>query len=127
MRAGRMKSVLEVLILSLALATAGIHFYLVLLIWNVAHRLDIVFSLNTLGYLALAAALLLPLPISLINDRKHLVHYAFIAYTAATIIAWYFMGTHSILAYADKAIEVFLIVALVLHLRITQKERAMTG
>lgn len=74
---------------------------------------DVLFTLNGLGYLAFLAALLRGFP----KGQQRLLHYGFIAFTLATIIAWVVMGGPSILAYVTKAAEVALVVLLWQRLR----------
>ncbi len=96
---------LQVGIIVLTLATAFIHFTLV-------HSLmDIAFILNGLGYLALLAALYLPIPF--LVDRHSLVRYALMGFAALTIIAWIALGDKTWwLGYVAKTIEIVLIVLL---------------
>jgi hypothetical protein len=102
----------------LTVATAAIHFYLV-------PDAGLMFVLNGLGYLALLVALLWP-PAFLrawLAGRERWVHYAFIAYTAVTILLWVAIGDKRFetflgqIGWTDKIIEALLIVALVLDLR----------
>jgi len=90
------------LVILLALFTALVHFSL--------NFPDVMFILNGLGYLALLAALYLPLPFA--KDNRRLVRWVFIGYTALTIVLWAIMGERNIKAYADKAAEVLLILCL---------------
>ncbi len=94
-------------IILLTIATAVIHFSLLFP--------DVLFILNGLGYLALLAALYLPIP-QLANYR-HWVRWALLGYTALTVILWVIMGSRTPLAYIDKAIEVILIILLWLESR----------
>ena len=97
------------LIAVLALATAAIHAYL-----NVRlGRLDVVFTLNALGYVALLVALLLPA----LAARRKTILLMFFVYTLVTIAGWVAMGDKSftvgaLVGWADKAIEVALAVLL---------------
>jgi hypothetical protein len=84
-------------IILLTLATAGIHFSLILPL----------FILNGLGYLTLLGGLYLPIP-ALANYRPW-VRWALLGFTALTVILWVIMGVRGPLAYIDKAIEVVLI------------------
>jgi hypothetical protein len=92
-------------IILLTVATAAIHFSLILPL----------FILNGLGYLVLLAGLYLPIP-ALANYRAW-VRWALLGYAALTIILWVIMGVRSPLAYIDKAIEVVLIVLLFMESR----------
>jgi len=78
---------------------------------------DIMFTLNGLGYIGLLGAFLLPIPIFQQNHR--MVWWAFIGYTALTIVLWVIMGdknfvagTSSAIGYYAKAAELILIVLL---------------
>lgn len=75
---------------------------------------DIMFTLNGLGYLALLAAYLLPIP--MFRERRSLVWWVFVGYTALTIILWVIMGeknfsasTSSMIGYYAKAAELLLL------------------
>jgi hypothetical protein len=76
---------------------------------------DPVFILNGLGYLTLLAALYLPVP--QLESRRHLVRWALVGFTALTIFLWILFGMRGPLGYADKAIEIFLILLLLLDAR----------
>jgi hypothetical protein len=99
---------LQIGIIILTLATAFIHVSLLFP--------NALFILNALGYLTLLAAYILP--IGLLQDRHGLVRWAFIAFTAVTILAWVAIGDKSwpagALGYATKVIEVLLITLLVI-------------
>ena len=87
---------LRVGIVVLTLATAQIHSSLG----------GLMFTLNAIGYAALAAAMVLPGPL---GQLRWLVRYALIGFTTATIAGWLAFGGRFELAYIDKAIEVALI------------------
>lgn len=93
---------IQIGIIILTLATAIIH--ITLLFPNT------LFILNGLGYIALLAALYLPIP--QLAGNRNLVRWALLAFAAVTIIAWIAIGARGPLAYATKAIEVVLIVLL---------------
>jgi hypothetical protein len=99
-------NVLKVGIAILAIATGLIHFSLALTDPSVR----VIFTLNLLGYLSFAAALLLPLPI--VRNYRRLVRYGFIGFTLLTIILWVFIGMRIPIAYVDKVIEVVLVILL---------------
>jgi hypothetical protein len=104
------RSVLRAAIVILGLATALIHLYL-----NIFYgEFSVLFTLNGLGYLALLAALFLN--VRFVANRRKLVHYLFIGYTVVTIVAWIAIGSRDMVAYADKVIEVLLVIALALSL-----------
>ena len=78
---------------------------------------DIVFTLNGLGYIGLLGAFLLP--ISFFQQNHKMVWWAFVGYTALTIVLWVIMGdknfvagTSSATGYYAKAAELVLIVLL---------------
>ncbi|MFQ5923870.1 MAG: hypothetical protein ACE5M4_13595 [Anaerolineales bacterium] len=72
---------------------------------------DLLFTLNGLGYLALLAAYFWKTPV--LERRRGLVRWAFIAFTAITILAWVAVGAREgIRPYLTKLDEVVLIVAL---------------
>ncbi len=97
----------QLVIVGLTLATALIHFTLLFP--------DPIFILNGLGYLALLAALYLPLP--QLKAQRSLIRPLLLAYTAGTVILWLVMGVRSPLAFVNKAIEIALIVLLWLESR----------
>lgn len=102
---------LRVAILVLGLATALIHLSL-----NVfGERFVPMFTLNGLGYLALVAAALAPM--GWLDRRRELVLWAFMGYTALTILGWLAFGQRTPIAYADKIVEVLLVIALSQHRR----------
>lgn len=107
---------LRVGIALLTLATAGIHLYL-------SQTAGIMFVLNGLGYIGLLIALLVKFP--LLAGRERIIHYAFMGYTAVTILAWVAIGQKSLsdplgpIGYTTKAIELLLIGALWQHLHRT--------
>lgn len=90
---------LRVIALSLTMATAAIHLTMG----------GLLFTLNAIGYATLALALVLPGPIAPI---RWLVKLALLGFTLATIGGWLILGARFPLAYADKAIEVGLILIL---------------
>ncbi|MFU8771446.1 MAG: hypothetical protein ACNA8H_03390 [Anaerolineales bacterium] len=101
----------QVAIILLTLLTAGIHG----IVLNIQMQtIDPLFTLNALGYLALLAALYLPLPIA--KDNRPLVRWIFIGYTVLTVLVWVAIGDKSwpgdALGYITKLIEVFLILLL---------------
>jgi hypothetical protein len=92
-------------IVVLAVITSLVHLFLCL-----DSGFDIIFFMNFLGYLALTAAFILPIPIFQSYHRQ--VRWAFMAFTAITIIAWIFVGLRIWFAYPDKVIEAVLLVLL---------------
>ena len=91
--------VLRIVAVALTLITALIH----------AQLGGLMFTLNALGYLGLAAAMVLPGPFARI---RWLTRPALVAFTLATIGGWLLIGARFPLAYLDKAIEVLLVVFL---------------
>src|SRR5215213_4782350 len=100
-------SVLRIGIAVLTLATALIHLQL--------NFPDPVFILNGLGYLALLAALYLPVP--QLARYQNALRLALIGYTALTIFLWILLGARTPIGYIDKIIEVALISLLLLDAR----------
>jgi uncharacterized membrane protein YeiH len=101
------RGLLQIGIIILTLVTAVVH----LVILNVRMaRIDPPFILNGLGFLALLAALYLPLPI--VKERRSLVRWIFIGFTAITILAWAAIGSRDALGYLTKLDEVALIILL---------------
>lgn len=94
-------------IILLTLATIAIH----LIVLN-SRGIDILFTLNGLGYLGLLVLYFLPIPLA--QNNRNLVRWVFIGYTAVTILAWVFVGERALLGYATKAIEALLIILLLL-------------
>lgn len=97
----------QVAIVVLALATALIHISLAIPETMVA------FYLNGAGYIALVIALYLPL----LSRWKRLARILLIGYTLLTIVLWLLIGEQNLLAYADKLVEVLLVILLVLEWR----------
>ena len=93
---------LRVAVVALVVATAVIH----------ARLGGLLFTLNALGYLALATAMVLPGPFGRIRWMTRL---ALVGFTTATVVGWVLIGPRFPLAYLDKAIEVVLIVFLALE------------
>jgi hypothetical protein len=101
----------KIVIILLTIATALIHLTLAFTAMSQGDMTTFVmFLLNCIGYLVLLAAYYLPLPIA--RDYPKLVRWAFIAFTAVTIIGWVAIGSRDTIAYIDKLIEVVLIVLL---------------
>lgn len=98
---------IKIAILLLTLATLAIH----LIVLN-SGGIDILFTLNGLGYLVLLLLYFLPIPIA--QNNRNLIRWVFIGYTAVTILAWVFVGEPALLGYVTKAIEVLLIISLLL-------------
>lgn len=80
--------------------------------------LDQMLLLNGVGYLVLL--LVFWLGPSILGRRRWLIDVLLMVYALATIFVWYYVGMPNPmnLGYVSKAIEVVLIVALLLHLRV---------
>ena len=100
-------------IIILTLATALIHLTL--------NFPDVIFILNGLGYLTLVAALFLRVPIQFVSQNRAFVRWAFIAFTAITILGWLAIGDKTLpngmLGYITKVIEIILIALLFIETR----------
>jgi hypothetical protein len=88
---------LRLAIVALALSTGYIHSTLG----------GLLFTLNALGYLTAAVAMVIPLGIAV--RFRWFVRLGLIGYAATTIIAWAVQGPYFMTAYIAKAIEVALI------------------
>jgi cellulose synthase/poly-beta-1,6-N-acetylglucosamine synthase-like glycosyltransferase len=106
-RSGRRFGPLQLIIVLAAVATAFIHIVLAL---QFPGGVDRVFLLNGLGYLALTA--LLFAPFGVLDRWRTMIRWLLIIYTLITVVAWVFVGVRSPVAFADKAIEIVLIVCL---------------
>jgi hypothetical protein len=92
--------VLRLAIVGLTLATAYIHSTLG----------GLLFTLNAVGYLVAAVALVIPLALAI--RFRWVVRLGLIGYAATTIIGWAIQGPYFTTAYIAKAIEVTLIILL---------------
>jgi hypothetical protein len=98
---------LQIGIILLTTATALMHFVLIFP--------DVLFILNAVGYMALLAALYLP--IAPLARFRPIIRWLLIGYTALTLAIWLAIGQRDLYAYIDKTIEVVLIVLLWLESR----------
>ena len=98
----------------LTLTTAIIHLYLGSLGFPL-------FVLNGLGYLALLAALYLPIP--QLTPYRRTIRWVLVGYTALTIILWLVItgGASTTIGYIDKIVEVLLIILLVAQARASRQ------
>jgi hypothetical protein len=80
---------------------------------------DSVFILNGLGYLALLAALYLPIP--RLVPYRGLARWTLIGYAMLTILAWVAIGERTLLGYSATADEVALIVLLLIEGRMNRR------
>ena len=110
------RATLRTLIVVFTLITALIHLILGIGSLGVGF-FGILFLLNAIGYIVLLVALLRPF--SFLQGQERLVHFAFMAFAAVTIIAWLVMNGDftSILVVVTKVDELLLIVVLWLHLQ----------
>ena len=88
---------LRVAIVGLALSTGYIHSTLG----------GVLFTLNAVGYLVAAVAMVIPLPLAI--KYRWVVRLGLMGYAATTIIGWAIQGPYYSTAYVAKAIEVALI------------------
>jgi plastocyanin len=95
-------AVLRMAIVGLALGTGYIHSTLG----------GLLFTLNAVGYLLGAIAMVIPLPIAI--RFRWAVRIALAGYAATTIIGWAIQGPFYTTAYLAKAIEIALIICLVI-------------
>ena len=101
---------LRIGIIVLTVATAAVHLYL-------GFQGLPLFVLNGLGYLALLAALYLPIPRLL--PYRNAVRWVLVGYTALTILLWLVItgGISAAIGYMDKVVEVLLIIMLLAEAR----------
>jgi hypothetical protein len=92
--------VIRAVIVALTLATGYIHFTLG----------GLLFTLNALGYLVAAIAIVVPLAIAV--RFRWIVRVGLVGYAVTAIVAWAVMGPYFSTAYIAKAIEIALIVLL---------------
>ncbi len=102
---------MHIIIILLTLATSLVHFWLGLM----GPGVDILFTLNGLGYLALAVVGYVP--IAPLAKYQTPARWALAAFAAITIIAWIFIGLRIPLGYVTKVIEVVLIILVITDLR----------
>lgn len=99
---------LRIGVIILTVGTALIHLYLGLQGFPL-------FILNGLGYLALLAALSLPIP--RISEYRDFTRWVLAGYAALTIFLWILVGARNAIGYTDKIIELALILLLLLEAR----------
>lgn len=92
-------------IVALTIATGWIHLTLG----------GLLFTLNGLGYLVAALAMLAPFALAI--RLRWLVRLGLIGYALAAIVGWYLTGPRYDIAYVAKAIEVGLIALLLIEVR----------
>ena len=91
---------IRVAIVALALTTGYIHYTLG----------GLLFTLNALGYLTAAVAMVIPLALAV--RFRWFIRIGLMGYAATAIVAWAIMGPYFSTAYIAKAVEVSLIVLL---------------
>jgi len=94
---------LRMAIVGLAVATGWIHLTLG----------SLLFTLNGLGYLVAAVAMVVPLALAI--RFRWLVRLGLIGYAVAAIVGWLLTGPRYEVAYSVKAIEIALIVLLAIE------------
>lgn len=109
------KQSLRTVVTITAILTALIHLYYAFAQIGPTEALGALFILNALGFLGLLLAYLGKL--SFLKLSHNVITWAFIAFTAVTILAWIPMGERSPLAYLTKLDEVVLLIALILGRR----------
>jgi hypothetical protein len=92
-------------IVALTVATGAIHLTLG----------GLLFTLNGLGYLTAAVAMVIPLELAI--RYRGVVRLGLVGYAATAIVGWYLMGPRYEMAYLAKAIEVGLIALLAIEIR----------
>ena len=97
----------QMAIVVLTLTTALIH------IWLAVPDTMVAFYLNGAGYIALLIALYSPQ----LSSWQRLARIGLIGYTLLTIVLWILICAQNPLAYADKLVEVLLVIALGLEWR----------
>lgn len=73
----------------------------------------LMFTLNAVGYLVLAVAMVAPIPS--LGNLRWLTRVGLIGYTATTVVGWYLFGPRYDTAYVAKGIELVLITLLVVE------------
>jgi hypothetical protein len=102
---------IQIGILLLGLVAAVVHLVILnLMIYNAEGHIDVLFTLNGLGFLALLAAYFLPVPAA--QNNRGLVRWLLIGLSALTILAWVILGERNLLGYATTIAELLLIILL---------------
>lgn len=97
-------------IILLTLATALIHLYFAFFDEEMSRLAVILFFLNFLGYVTLVSALYAPIPA--LARLRPLTRVLLIAFAAATIAGYLYVGVFEPIGWIDKTIEALLIVLL---------------
>ncbi len=99
----------HIAIVVLTLATSLIHLYLFISLGAPFMSSNVMFFLNSLGYLALLAAYFMPFA----QGYHGLVRWVFMGFIAVTIVAWLILGDKTWwLGYVTKLIEIVLLALL---------------
>ncbi len=100
---GAIAGIIHLVVLNLRLVSAG-------------YGVDVPFTLNGIGFLTLSAlAMWRPDFLNFLKGRESLFRWAFIGFTAITIVAWGVLGDRGdLLGWATTLLEVVLLVLLVL-------------
>lgn len=125
------RSSLRPIILVTGLLTAFVHLVVLnVIIFSTEGHLDLLFSLNGLGYLTLLGMFFLA-P-EFVEEQWDFFHYVFIGFAAVTIIAFFILGGTGFggkevdpLGYATKIDEVILIASLWMHRSQAQPESSI--
>lgn len=113
------RALLKTAVVILTLITALIHLVILNIgIFQFKGSIDLLFTLNGIGYLVLLAAFVGKIPF-IISGQDKWIHYSFIGFTLVTILAFFVLGSGGVLGYFTKAVEGLLVVALILHLQKT--------
>lgn len=117
------KSNLRLAIIITTVLTAVIHLYLGVIQVLGGMMGGIIFLLNAGGFSGLLALFMgwLPFKVPMLSDNKTNLHYAFMGFSAVTIVAYFVVNGGAAfmnpVGLFTKAVEVVLIVALWLHLQ----------
>lgn len=117
------RSTLRSVILITGLITALVHLvYLNVTIFNAEGHIDLLFTLNGLGYLGLLG--LFFFQPTFVVEQWDFFHYIFMAFAGVTIIAFFILGGTGFggsavdpVGYLTKLDELILIIALWMHMR----------
>lgn len=101
---------LQIGIILLALATAGIHLYFVLFDAEINQLFRFLFTGNFLAYVILSAALYLP--VGPLSSLRPITRFLLVGLAVVAIAGYLYVGVFDLLGWIDKGIEVVLIVLL---------------
>ena len=108
------RTALKTTVVILTLITALIHLLILnITMYQLQGSIDLLFTLNGIGYLVLLAAFLGKIPF--LSGQDQWIHYAYIGFTLITILAFFIVGSSGTLGYFTKIIEGLLVIALILH------------